>query len=364
MKIRNIFSKFSPYSWEMSTREIAVMTGLHPSRIHRMDTNTSPYTPEKALAVLSKKAPSLQVNEYPDTSYLDLRKQLSRYSKTRADQVIVTNGADEALDIITKTLLDAGDQVVIPSPSYSMYRVSSEIMGAKTLSVPRSTEFGLNLNVMTQKMTRKTKIIFLCNPNSPTGNLSSHEEIVSLLELDPNCTVVVDEAYFEFSGKTSSRFVRKYDNLLVVRTLSKAFSMAGVRVGYILASSDSINKLNLVRPPNSVGTISILMAQEALRDLASMRRNLRAIVGERDRMSRIMSETCDCVVYPSETNFVLFEPRHVESSMLHKKLMRRGFVLRDLSGVPGIQNCLRVSVSRLGVNDGFLRALSQELKNT
>lgn len=361
MRVRNIFSRFSPYAWELSTREIARLTGLAQSRIHRMDTNTSPFTPDSALATLSRKARNLRVNEYPDTSYYELRKQLSKYSNARIDQIIVANGADEALDIIAKTLLDAGDEVIIPSPTYSMYRVSSEIMGARAISVPRLPNFDIDLNSIGRNLTRNTKIIFLCNPNSPTGNSTSLEDIVSLIELAPNCTVVIDEAYFEFSGMTSSGLVRKYDNVLVVRTFSKAFSMAGVRLGYILSSVSSASKLNLVRPPNSVGTTSILMALRALQDLTSMRRNVKNVVNERERMSEIMSGADDCKVYPCEANFIMFQPKHIPSKRLHKRLMKRGFVLRDLSGVPGIENCLRVSVSTRKVNDGFLRALSQEL---
>ncbi len=359
LRIRNLFSNFSPYSWELSTREISRMTGLPTSRIHRMDTNTSPFMPEKALTALSKKARSLPVNDYPDTSYFEIRKQLSKYCNTRVNQVIVTNGADEALDIIAKTLLDEEDEVVIPTPSYSMYRVSSEIMGAKVVFVPRSQEFGLDIKSIGENLTGRTKIIFICSPNSPTGNLASSEQITSLIELDPNCTVVIDEAYFEFSGKTSSDMIKKFDNLLIVRTLSKAFSMAGARVGYILASADSANKLNLVRPPNSVGTTSILMAQQALRDLGSMRRNVRTMVKERERMSETMRISGNCKVYPSEANFILFEPKRITSKKIHWNLMKLGFVLRDLSGVQGVENCLRVSVSTREVNDGFLRALSQ-----
>lgn len=361
MRIRDLISRFTPYSWELSTSEIANMTGLPPSRIHRMDTNTSPFMPKTALTALSKNARNLRVNDYPDTSYIELRKQLSNYCKTRADQVIITNGADEALDIIAKTLLDPGDEAVIPSPSYSMYRVSSEIMGARAVSVPRSRNFGLDLNAIKQALTSRTRIIFVCNPNSPTGNLASSEEILSLIELARDATVVVDEAYFEFSGKTSSDLTMKYDNLLVVRTFSKAFSMAGVRVGYILASPDAVEKLNLVRPPNSVGTASIFMAEQALRDIGSMRRSVRTIVKERERMSEIMKATTHCRVYPGEANFILFNPRNVSSKKLHRKMMKKGYVLRDLSGVTDVENCLRVSVSSDKVNDGFLRALSQTL---
>ena len=363
MKTRSIFSKFKPYSWESSTSDIASAMRLRPSEIIRMDTNTSPYLPENSLRALSKEATKMRVNDYPDTSYLALRRGLGDYCNLGIDNFVMTNGADEALDIVAKTLLDPDDEVIIPSPSYSMFRVTSELMGAKSIFVPREKNFGIDIAEIESKITKKTKIIFLCSPNNPTGNTVSFKEVESLLERSGNKMIVIDEAYFEFSGKSFARLTNVHDNLLVIRTFSKAFSMAGVRVGYIIASKKSVNKLNVVRPPNSLGVISLYLAQKALDDKASMRRNVRSIVKERERMINRMREEKKLEVFSSEANFVLFRLRNGDSGYLHKKLLKKGFVLRNFSDTPGIEDCLRVTVNTPRVNDLFLRRLSLEMQS-
>ena len=207
MKVREGLSNFIPYSWEASTREIASKNGLEMSQIHRMDTNTSPYLPKEALATLAHKARKLPVNEYADTSYLELRSALASYAKTKVDQLIVTNGADEALDIISKFSLDPGDEVLIPAPTYSMYRIVSELANARVIQIPRDLRFDVLPASVADRVSKKVKLLFLCNPNNPTGNTTSSEQIRSILESYRNLTVVIDEAYSEFSLKISSKIV-------------------------------------------------------------------------------------------------------------------------------------------------------------
>ena len=275
---------------------------------------------------------------------------------------VITNGADEALDIISKTFLDPGDEVIIPHPSYSMFRVTSEIMGGNAILVPRKTDFGIDIEKIKKKTTARTKIIFLCSPNNPTGNSVSREELGMLVESCSGQTIVIDEAYFEFSGKTYAELTEKNDNLIIVRTFSKAFSMAGVRVGYIIGSKDTTSKLNIVRPPNSLSVISLFLAQQALKDEVSMIKNVRLLIAEREKIINEMCREKNLKVFPSEANFVLFQLRQGISGKLHEKLMKRGYVLRQFSDTPGINNCLRVTINTPQENDSFLKALSQELR--
>ena len=359
MKIRLGLSDFTPYSWEASTREVASTNGLKVSQIHRMDTNTSPYIPKEALSSLAHEAGKLPVNEYPDTTYLELRSALADYTKTMVDQIVLTNGADEALDIIAKLLLDPKDEVLIPTPTYSMYRIASQLANAKVIRIPRDSTFDISPDSIARRVSKRTKLLFMCNPNNPTGNSTSSEQIRSILESNRNLTVVIDEAYSEFSRKSSSKLVDDHNNLVIVRTLSKAFSMAGIRVGYIISSVDSTKKINLVRPPNSLGVLSLFMAQRALEHVGTMRKNVNLIIKERERMSRVISGICE--VFPSEANFVLFRPRK-SAKKLHSRMMKKGFVLREFSGVSMIEDCLRVTVNTPSVNSSFLKALAKELQ--
>jgi len=359
VKIRKTFDDFEAYGWETPSHEIAERVGLKTEQIVRLDTNTSPFAPLPELKLLAKVAQRLEVNQYPDTTYLDLRKGLEAYCGVGIDRFVVTNGADEGLDIVCKTLLDNGDEVVIPVPTYSMFRVVSEVMGARVRYVKRDLEdFSIGADDLLAAATPKTKLIFLCNPNSPTGNPMPISEVEKVAR-EAKAAVAVDEAYYEFWGKTSMGLAERYDNLVVCRTFSKAFSMAGVRVGYLVAKRETVEKLNLVRPPNSLSVISLMLAEAVLRNLGEVRGNVRKVVGERMRVFKALQEVDSVRAFPGETNFILFRVSGgaAQAGKLHKALTRKGFVLRSFSGTSGIGDCLRLTIGTREVNDRFLVAL-------
>jgi histidinol-phosphate aminotransferase len=353
--IRLAIENLTPYQWELSTEDIASLTQLPPKEIRRMDTNTSPFLPAKSIQKLRLKLESLDINEYPDTSYATLRKSLSNYCKFASDHFVVTNGADEALDIISKVMLNPNDEAIIPTPSYSMFRVVTEISGARVVNVPRKN-FDLDLEGIRKRINERTKILFLCSPNNPTGDSIPIEDLRGLLDLcRDRVMVVVDEAYFEYSGHSFARLTRKHDNLVIVRTFSKAFAMAGVRVGYTISSTSTAKILNKVRPPNSLTNISLALAQSALEDMGSMKRNVATIITEKERFAKQLAQAKGVKVFPSDANFVLVKLRSADiSERIHGSLMKRGFVIRDFSQVPGIEGCLRITVNKPRVNKEFL----------
>ncbi|HYR04511.1 MAG TPA: histidinol-phosphate transaminase [Nitrososphaerales archaeon] len=360
-KVRKIFDGFEAYGWETPTHEIAKKVGLKDEQIVRLDTNASPFAPLDELKLLSKKAPMLQVNQYPDTTYLGIRKGLAAYCGIGVDRFVVTNGADEGLDIIGKTLLDNGDEVVVPVPTYAMFRIVSEVMGARMRYVRRNpVDHSVSADEVLGAVGPKTKLIFLCNPNSPTGNPMPLAEVERIVK-DAEVAVAVDEAYYEFWGKTAAGLTEKHDNLIVCRTFSKAFSMAGVRVGYLVAQGKTVDLLNVVRPPNSLSVISIMLAESALRNLGEMRGNVRKIVAERGRVFKALRKIGSVVPFPTETNFVLFkvDGGAPTARRLHSALMKRGFVLRSYSSQSGIGDCLRLTVGTREVNERFLSALGE-----
>jgi histidinol-phosphate aminotransferase len=354
-----MFDAFEAYGWETPSHEIAEKVGLRTEEIVRLDTNTSPFPPLAELGVLSRLARRLEVNQYPDTTYLGIRNGLAEYCGLGVDRFVVTNGADEGLDIVGKAVLDNGDEVVVPVPTYSMFRVVSELMGARVKYVKRSPDdFSVGADEVLGAVTRKTKLIFLCNPNSPTGNPMPLEEVEKIAK-ESEAAVAVDEAYYEFWGKTSLGLTERYDNLVVCRTFSKAFSMAGVRVGYLAAQQKTVEQLNLVRPPNSLSVISIALAEAALRNLEEMRGNVRRIDGERTRVFKALQKLESLEPFPSVTNFVLFRVRGgaLNAGRLHEALMRKGFVLRSYSEASGIGDCLRLTIGTREVNGRLLSAL-------
>lgn len=362
MKTRKFLGRFRPYEWEIPTREIALKVGIRPEKVHRLDTNTSPFVPVSSLKALSPKLHKMAVNQYPDTSYAGIRKLLSAYCNVGTDRFVITNGADEGLDIIAKTFLDSGDEAVVASPSYSMFRIITEVMDSRLISVPRTRNFGVDVQRTLKAVRDKTRIIFLCNPNNPTGNAMPTDEIASLAE-GTDAIIAIDEAYSEYSGRSAVELTERYANVVIIRTFSKAFSMAGVRVGYLVAAEETVAQLNKVRPPNSLTVISLALAEEALKNRKEMRRNVRAIVSERRRCFEELRKIAGVKPYPSEANFILFKLEKFDANRVHERLMRRGFVLRNLSDVPQVENCLRVTISTPEVNRGFLRALKMNLRS-
>lgn len=358
MKIRKIFREFNSYGWETPSWEIAAKFGLKQEDVIRLDTNTSPYQPTAALKKVAHVLAKARVNEYPDTSYKGLLDLISSYTGKGTDRFVVTNGADEGLDIVSKVFIDPGDEVIIPTPTYSMYRVVSQIMGGKVKEVPRESDFSVDVDGILKAVGPRTRVIFLCNPNNPTGNLTPIEDIRRLAR-ETDLPIVIDEAYFELCGKTSADLTDAYENVIVCRTLSKAFSMAGVRVGYLVAKNETVEKLNMVRPPNSLSVISILLGEAALSNLDDMKRNVRFTLREKKMLFEGLRRIERVEPYPSETNFILFKLNGANAELVHERLMKRGLVLRYPGGVKGVENCLRTTVSTRQINERLLSELSR-----
>jgi len=360
MRVRELFRRFEEYGWETPSWEIAARVGLSPEQIVRLDTNTSPFRPESALRELGRALGKIDVNQYPDTSYIALRDGLSRYTGKGMERFVVTNGADEGLDIITKVFLDPGDEVIVPAPTYSMFRIASSMMGAKVVSVPRRRDFSVDVERTLAAVGKKTKVIFLCSPNNPTGDCTPAKDVERLAK-ESGVAIAIDEAYFEFCGLSSIELTDRFDNVIVCRTLSKAFSMAGVRVGYLVAKAVTTHTLNLVRPPNSLSVISLFLGQAALAHQPEMRRNVRSTVREREKLLGRLQEIQGIEPYPSRANFLLFKVTEKDADALHRKLMAKGLVLRNLSRTKGVEHCLRTTVSTPEVNERLVAELVNAL---
>jgi histidinol-phosphate aminotransferase len=353
---RDEIVRLDAYSWETPTWEIARRYGLRVEDVVRMDLNTSPYNPSRWLHRLVGGIEGVRVNEYPDTSYRELREMLSSYTGVEPESIMVCNGADEAIDIVCKAYLDGGREAIISSPTYSYFRVSAEIMGSKVVSIPRLPDFADNIEGILASVNSRTSLIFLCSPNNPTGNTVDRMAVRKILD-EFDGVVVIDEAYFEFCGETFTPLLSRYGNLVVVRTFSKAWSMAGARVGYLMAGEEVMKYLNKVRPPNSLSIISLALAAYALRDKRTMEGYVRRIVDERDRMYKELSNIEGLTVYRSKANFLLIRFHRADAGRVHEELMRDGLVLRRLTNIPALSNCLRMTISTPKYNNLLLRKI-------
>lgn len=356
MRYRGMLDSFEPYGWEPSTEQIAYGLGIKPERIIRLDLNTSPISPTTSLRAVSKRLSKIKINLYPDTSYSSLRQEISEYTGHDPEAIIPTNGADEAIDILSRIFLEKDLEAVASVPTYSYFRIASELQGAKYVGVPRLDGFRDDIDGILSRVGSNTGIIFICSPNNPTGNLTSLEDIERLCSETEAC-VVVDEAYYEYCGVSAQPLLQKYSNLVVIRTLSKAFGLAGARIGYILACEETVKLLNKARPPNSLGIINIELARHAVRHRNYMHRAVESIVAERERIHRILSRIRYLEVYPSQANFLLIRLREFDAGQVYSELLRRGIVVRNFSQNPYIKNSLRVTVGTKGQNNRFLAAL-------
>jgi histidinol-phosphate aminotransferase len=348
-----------PYSWEKSSREIAEEFGLSVEKIIRFDLNTSPDIPQELLNKAIQSIPSLEIHEYPDTSYRELGIPLAEYCQVDVEQITVTNGADEALDIISKVFLDSKSNAVVSDPTYSMFRIVSKIMGSKVKGILRKKDLTDNFNRIKAAIDRKTRVVFLCSPNNPTGTWISRTDLLDFLE-SVNCAVVVDEAYYEFSDETFINLTQEYENLIVIRTFSKAFSLAGARVGYMCTSKKTAELLNKVRPPNSLTVFSLELARLALINRRLMESNVSTLKIAKEKMKKGLEEI-GLHVYPSKANFLLVDFGTRSPPSMQRMLMERGMVVRDISSMPMLQRCLRITVLREEQNQQLIQTLSEIL---
>jgi histidinol-phosphate aminotransferase len=351
-RVRPAVRTLEPYVWEMSSEEVSRRYGVPIERVLRFDTNTSPYQPTNLTPTLAAMAQTMPLNEYPDTSYRELVDALVAYTGFAAEQIVVGCGADEILDMVARSFVENGTKVVVSQPSYAMYPVLTAAYGGDLVAVPDHADRSRDLEGIA-RAARRAGVVWLCNPNNPTANLIPIADVERLLGR-VDCPIVLDEAYFEFSGVTAAPLIARHPNLVVVRTLSKAFSLAGLRVGYALASSEMADVLNRVRPPNSVGTLSVAVGSAAVRDLATMRSRVEAILAEKARFAEKLASVGE--VLPSATNFLLV--RFADAPSAVERLLKAGIVPRDVSTKPGLAGCLRLTVRLPEENDRLLAALS------
>ncbi len=361
--IRPIIHDFSPYQWELSTAEVARRYNLPMEAVIRFDTNTSPFLPFDYLEKLEEHALIVpQVNEYGDASYAGLREDLAAYNNCTPEQIVIGAGADELVDMIAKLFLNNGDKAVTASPTYPVYAISTEIMGATILNIPRgpAPAFSIDTKLIAETaLEQQAKVIWLCNPNNPTATADPVSAVEEILErIEGRVAVAIDEAYFEFSGVTALPLVDRYPNLLIIRTFSKAFSLAGARVGCVIAQPQTAFYLNQVRPPNSVANLSVVKARYALTApaIAEMRQRVEFILAEKARFAEALAPYCEAV-YPSAANFLLARiGSPAQADQIAQALLENGIVVRRPGTMPGH---FRVTVRLPEENQKFLEVLQK-----
>ncbi len=299
------------------------------------------------------------LNRYPDPVATPLRQRLAELKGVPPEQVFLGNGSDEAIDLLLRLFCEPRrDAIVVLPPTYGMYEVSAAIADVEVVRVPLLPGFRPDVDAILAQAGDRTRLLFLCRPNNPTGNLFAERQVRQLVENFPGI-VVVDEAYIDFCPEASLLpLVDRYPNLVVLQTLSKAWGLAGIRLGMAFAQAPLIGWMNAVKPPYNVNQLTQNAALEALARPDEMRAQVEVLLRQRERLAEALAALPFVqAVFPSEANFLLVRvdaPRR-----LYDFLAARGIVVRDRSRQPLCEGCLRITVGTPEENTALLDALNE-----
>lgn len=299
------------------------------------------------------------LNRYPDPGQLDLKKLLASQRKQKVENIFLGNGSDEAIDLLFRVLCEPGrDNVLTVDPTYGMYAVCAAVNDVLCKSVLLNRDFSLDVSAVLEAVNESTKIIFICSPNNPTSNSFEREAILDLVDKAP-CMVVVDEAYIDFSsGPGMLDQVPERKNLVVLQTLSKAWGVAGIRLGMAFAHPDLIRFLSAVKYPYNVNSLTLEEATRALGKREQMQLWVDELLLEREQLSiRMEAFTFVDKVFPSDANFLLI--RVDDPTAIYAYLEGSGIIVRDRSSVPLAEGCLRITVGSKEENRKLLQALEK-----
>lgn len=335
----------------------------------KLDANESPFAlgnavREELTAELARGLADVELHRYPDPEARELRRLLARDLGVAPEQVLAANGSDEAIQMLLMAVAGPGVAVAAPVPTFVMYELGARVLGLRFLGVPLSDQFDLDTERFSEILkAERPRLVFLAWPNNPTGRLyeaAAVEEIVRLCDGNGcEALVVVDEAYTHYSGQTFLPKLGHYPNLVILRTLSK-IGLAGIRLGILVASAAVVEEVNKVRLPYNVNSLSQAAARVVLGHPEVVKGHASAIVRERDRLLSRLRKIPGVTVYPSQANFVLIRTARPGDGVF-RGLLERGILVRNFSGAPHLNDCLRVTIGTPEEDEAFLSALSAVL---
>jgi histidinol-phosphate aminotransferase len=298
-------------------------------------------------------------NRYPDPHQVKIKERLTQIKGVPSRNIFLGNGSDECIDLLYRAFCNPGkDNVIIHTPTYGMYEVSAHINDVEVRKARLTENFDLDVTAIEGLLDENTKLIWICSPNNPTGNSFSRHDIEMILN-NFDGLVVIDEAYINFSRHQS--FIREltdYPNLVILQTLSKAWGLAGLRIGMAFASDPIIDVMNRIKPPYNIGQATQDLVLEALKDTAVVNEMIREIVTMRNKLAGDLSRLSSVMnVYPSEANFLLVQIKGARKK--YEELLSNGIVVRDRSSAPGCTDCLRITVGNQKENDQLLEILGR-----
>lgn len=284
------------------------------------------------------------INRYPDPLQNKVKQKLTEIHKISQEQMLLGNGSDEVLDLIFRAFCEPNiDNIITLPPTYGMYQVLAEVNAIEVKEVLLNKNFQPDVDTILSAVNANTKLLFLCSPNNPTGNSFSEEAVLTLLDKFKGL-IVIDEAYIDFSKQQSwLKRLEEFPNLIITQTLSKAYGMAGIRLGICYASKEIISILNRIKPPYNVNQLTQQKAISRLSDLKQIRHQVADILVERERLSDALKDiSCVKTIYPSDANFILIKVD--DATKRYNQLLEQNIVIRNRSKQHLCENCLRLTI--------------------
>jgi histidinol-phosphate aminotransferase len=310
----------------------------------------------RVLERLRQLAPE-QLASYPEREPVEAK--VAEMLGLAAPEMLLTNGVDEAIHLLCQAYLEPGDEALVVVPTYSMYRIYMMAAGAQMIAVPAGKEFSFPVDEVCRRVTPRTRLIAIANPNNPTGTVAPQEDLRRIAGSAPNAAVLVDEAYFEFYGQSILAARNEFRNLFVARTFSKAYGLAGLRIGLLAGDAEQMRAVRRVSSPYNVNAVALACLPDALGDRDYIEQYVSEVRQSRSRLEQAL-EANGIPFWPSAANFVLV--RVGAAAPFVEQMRRRSILVRDRSGDHGCEGCVRITLGTQAQTDRLLRALQETCK--
>ncbi len=352
--IRSDLVNFGGYSAAKSPDTLIGKVEVTVENIIKLDANENPYGCSPRVNQALASYPYFSV--YPDSGQTELRKQLAEYAGAGPERIVASNGSNLLIDLILRLFIEPGDEIINCVPTFDVYRFSTKICGGTLIEVPRDENFAVKVSAVKTAISKKTKIIFLANPNNPTGNITPQKDILEIV--DTGLPVVVDEAYYEFSGETVVPQLSQYTNLMVLRTFSKWAGLAGLRVGYGVFPSKIADYLLTIKIPYNVSAAAQVAVAESLKNMDYLMSKVKIIIAERERLFGELKKLEWLKPFPSRANFILCSVLKGKARDLQQKLQDKGILVRYFDQ-PLLRDYIRISVGKPEHTDALIKVLQE-----
>ncbi len=321
----------------------------------RLDFNENPIGCSPKVIEMLKSLTREDIAIYPE--YNKINEKIANYFNVSQNEFLLTNGTDEGIKLIIDTYISPQDEMLLPVPIFSMFEIYASIIGCQISKILYNPDLSFPTNNLLKAISARTKIIILANPNNPTGTDINENDILKILKITNKKGIVVllDEAYYDFYGETFLPSINKYMNLIITRTFSKAYGLAGLRLGIVFSNSQNIKFLRRVLSPYSVNIIAVMAAMVALDDEEYIKKFSNMIKINRNIVKREL-EKLDLKVYPSHTNFLITDFGNA-CEYVEKELKKRGILVRNRSNYPLLKNCLRIGIGTEDQCEKLLQAI-------